>query len=384
MVDFSLTNADERVLQLARQEAAIGHGHARYYDQHENELPPYIFPEVAGKPSPRDLARELEGETSGPAIIDVLLHLEESYADIRLRRTRTGLGQMIVNYAGSPEQVARWGRKELSIALTEPGAGSDPAAIRGTAARDPQTGDWILNGEKIYCSGFGGADGALVLVRGAAENGVRPFMAFVVEKGTAGLKMLGQVRKMGIRSWDTEDFVLQDCRVPDFNRIDADFKKTMIVFNGTRPMVAAHGLGVARALLDFTRETLAAHGVTVQYEPGAAQRSATQDRLLRLEALYDAALLSILRCKWLEERDGRTSGATKVEASMAKAIGGKATRRISQECLELLGPLALSEAFLAEKWFRDARIFDIFEGAGEINRLIVARWLLNYSAKELA
>ena len=125
--------------------------------------------------------------------------------------------------------------------------------------------------------------GVLVLVRGPAENGVRPFMAFVVEKGAPGLKMLGQVKKMGIRSWDTEDFVLQDCRVPDFNHIDADFKKTMIVFNGTRPMVAAFGLGVARALLDFTREKLGEQGIAVRYESGSAQRSATQDRLLRLE-----------------------------------------------------------------------------------------------------
>ncbi len=124
-----------------------------------------------------------------------------------------------------------------------------------------------------------------------------------------------------IRARDTEDFVLQDCRVPEFNRIDADFKKT--------------------------------------------------------------APLSVLRCKWLEEREGRRSGATKVEASMAKTLGGKAARRISQECLDLLGSLGLSEEFLAGKWFRDARI-DIFEGAGEINRPIVARRLLGYSSKELA
>jgi acyl-CoA dehydrogenase len=383
MVDFTPTEADEKILGQLRGEAAIGHRHARYYDKHEDELPPAVFPEVAATPSPHAMARELAGQTSGQAIIDVLIHLEESYNDTRLRRSRTGLGQMIVNYAGTPEQVARWGRKEISIAITEPGAGSDPASIRTSARRDPQTGDWILNGEKIYCSGFGGADGAFVMARGPGEGAARPFMGFIVEKGTPGLKMLGQVKKMGIRSWDTEDFVLQDCRVPDFNRIDVDFKKIMYVFNGTRPMVAALALGVSRALLDFTREKLAEQGVSVRYEPGAAARSAAEDRLLRLEAVYDAALLSILRCKWLEDQDNAKVAETKVEAAMSKVLGGKAARQISQGCLELLGPRALSEEFLAEKWFRDSRIFDIFEGAGEINRLIVARWLLGYSAREL-
>ena len=384
MVDFTLTVADERILRAAREEAAIGHGYARYYDKHEDELTPIVFPEVQGKQSPHDMARELNDDTSGKAIIEVLLHLEEAYADTRLRRTRVGLGQMVVNYAGTAEQIAKFGKKELSIALTEPGAGSDPAAIRGSASRDENTGEWILNGEKIYCSGFGGSDGALVLVRGPGEGTARPFMAFVVEKGAPGLKMLGQVKKMGIRSWDTEDFVLEECRVPELNRIDADFRKTMIVFNGTRPMVAAFGLGVARALLDFTLEKLNEQGVTVDYAGGSSTRSAVQDRILRLEAEYDAALLTVLRCKWLEERDGRDSGATKIEASMAKALSGKAARRISQECIELLGPLGLSEDTLAEKWFRDARIFDIFEGPGEIQRLIIARWLLGYSQKELS
>ncbi|MFO1079355.1 MAG: acyl-CoA dehydrogenase [Reyranellaceae bacterium] len=383
MVDFTLTDADERILAQAREESVIGHRHARWYDKHENELPPAVFPEVADRPSPYELARRLAGETSGKAIIDVLIHLEESYGDTRLRRSRTGLGQMIVNYAGTPEQVARWGRAELSIAITEPGAGSDPASVRTSARRDPATGEWILNGEKIYCSGFGGADGAFVMARGPEVNGVRPFMGFIVEKGTPGLALLGQVRKMGIRSWDTENFVLQDCRLPDFNRIDVDFKKIMYVFNGTRPMVGAMGLGVARALLDFTRGKLAEQGLAVRYEPGAGGRTVAEDRLLRMEALYDAALLSVLRCKWLEEQERDNPAANKVEAAMAKVLGGKAARRISQDCLELLGPQALSEEFLAEKWFRDARIFDIFEGAGEVNRLIVARWLLDYSAREL-
>ena len=143
------------------------------------------------------------------------------------------------------------------------------------------------------------------------------------------------------------------------------------------------GLSIAGSLLDFTRSKLVGGDQAVNYARGARMRSAVEDRLIRLEALYEATLLTILRCKWLEHRDGTTNGATKVEAAMAKTLGGKAARKITQECIEMLGPEALSEEYLAEKWFRDARIFDIFEGAGDVNRLIVARWLLNYSQKEL-
>jgi acyl-CoA dehydrogenase len=255
--------------------------------------------------------------------------------------------------------------------------------IRGSARYDAATDEWILNAEKIYCSAFGASDGAVALVRGPEDRGIRPFMAFVVEKGTPGLTQLGQVKKMGIRSWDTVDFVLQDCRLPAINKLDVDFKKTMIVFNGTRPGVAAMGLSIAGSLLDFTRSKLIDGDQVINYAKGPRTRSAVEDRLIRLEALYEATLLTILRCKWLEHRDGTTNGATKVEAAMSKALGGKAARKITQECMEMLGPEGLSEDYLAEKWFRDARIFDIFEGAGDVNRLIVARSLLNYSQKEL-
>jgi len=148
--------------------------------------------------------------------------------------------------------------------------------------------------------------------------------------------------------------------------------------------VTAFGLKTARNLLDTVRENLLNGELAITYEQGRNARSSVRDRLIALEALHDATELMILRAKWSEQRNGVTAEDTMVEASMAKALGGVATRRITQECMELLGPLALTEEKLAEKWFRDARIFDIFEGAGEINRLIVARWLLGYSGKELS
>ena len=383
MVDFSLTDADKKIAALAREEAEIARGYSRHYDKHEDEIEPKVFDEVKDRPDPLEVLDSLESETSGRVIVEHLVTMETARGDVRMRRIKRHLGDKIVNYAGTEEQRKRFGNKLLSIAMTEPGAGSDPSMIRGTARYDDATGEWILNAEKIYCSAFGASDGAFVFVRGPEKDGVRPFMGFVVEKGTPGLVELGQVRKMGIRSWDTADFVLQDCRVPAINKIDVDFKKTMIVFNGTRPGVAAMGLAIAGSLLEFTREKLFGKDHAIDYTKGIRSRTAIEDRLIRLEALYEATLLTILRCKWLEHRDGTNNGSTKVEAAMSKALGGQAARKITQGCMELLGPEGLSEEYLAEKWFRDARIFDIFEGAGDVNRLIVARSLLNYSQKEL-
>jgi acyl-CoA dehydrogenase len=380
MIDFRLTDAEKKVIKLARDEAKIGHRYSRYYDKHEDELEPAVLPEVAGNRWPREIMAEIASQTSGPALSQWLVHLEESYGDIHLRRYLAALGRTVVNLHGTPEQKEKFGEKRLSISMTEPGAGSDVKALRSTATRDPKTGEWILNGEKMYCSDLSGAPGVLVLVRGKVEDGDRPYMGFVVEHGTPGFKLLGQVPKMGVRSWDTVNFVLENCRVPDFNRIDCDIIKTVMkIFNAARPNVGGLALGMVRALLEFTREKLGEQGVAVDYAQGMAGRSAIQDKLLRMEALYEASWLTAVRCKWLEDIEGGPSNTTMVPASVSKAMCGMAARRISQQCMELLGPLALSEEFLAEKWFRDCRIFDIVEGAGEINRLIIARSILGYS-----
>ncbi|MDN5872778.1 MAG: acyl-CoA dehydrogenase family protein, partial [Sinobacteraceae bacterium] len=143
------------------------------------------------------------------------------------------------------------------------------------------------------------------------------------------------------------------------------------------------GLTYARNVLDMVRDELLDGGQAIDYGKGRNARSALEDRFIQLEAEHDATRLMVLHSKWFEQRNGLTHRETMIRAASAKAVGGTAMRRITQEAMELLGPAALTEERLAEKWFRDARIFDIFEGAGEINRLIVARWLLGYSAKEL-
>ncbi len=383
MVDFTLTERDKQIIKIQLEDEQTVLKYARYYDRHHDELQPEELPEAEGRPSPYQMLKDDPSGTSGAVLTEAFLHLHTP--DVRMRITRTGLGDKIVNYGGTPEQKARWGHKTLSIAITEPGAGSDPTMITGKARHDPATDEWILNGEKLYCSQFGMADGAVVMLRGEPDaNNVRPFLSFVVEKGTKGLQVLGQVDKMGCRNWDTADFVLQDCRVPSFNKLDVDFGGALQVFNGTRPMVAAMGLKYARSIMDAVKAKLAEQGEQIDYSANTNGRSAVQEKLLSLEAEYEAAALVVLRSKWTEQNQGNSSKVTMKEAAEAKAIGGRASRRISQEALALLGPSSLSEETFPEKWFRDTRIFDIFEGPGDICRLIVARQILGYSKRELS
>jgi len=383
MVDFTLTEKDKQIIQIQLEDEQTVLKYARYYDQNHDELQPEELPEAKGRPNPYYMLQDSPDGTSGAVLTEAFLHLHTP--DVRMRITRSGLGDKIVNYGGTPEQKARWGNKTLSIAITEPGAGSDPMMITGKARYDVATAEWILNGEKIYCSQFGMADGAVVMLRGEPDaNNIRPFLSFVVEKGTKGLQVLGQVDKMGCRNWDTADFVLQDCRVPSINKLDVDFGGALQVFNGTRPMVAAMGLKYARSIMEAAVAKLEEQGQRIDYATNTNGRSAVQEKLLSMEAEYEAATMVILHSKWTEQNQGNASKLTMKEAAEAKAIGGRASRRISQEALALLGPAALSEEAFPEKWFRDTRIFDIFEGPGDICRLIVARHILGYSKKELS
>jgi acyl-CoA dehydrogenase len=379
MIDFELTTADEKILDSAHQQALIGRRYARYYDKHENELTPEEFPEAKDLPNPTRLAEEGVSGSSGARILHSLVMLETYWGGVALHRSRWGLGNTVLKTVATPEQIEKWKNHTISIAITEPGAGSDPANIRTTATFDRETDEWILNGEKIFISQAESADAAMVLSRFVGADGIRGMTTFLVEKGTPGFTVGPQLKKLGIRSHDTCNLRFDNCRIPEFNHIKGDFKSTMSVFNDSRPMVGAMALGVARAALDFTREKLAERGVEVSYRGGVRSRSAVVDRLIRMEALYEAALLTVLRSKWLEQQ----GVPPKVEASIAKAAGGKAARKITQGCIDLLGPEALSEDHPLDRCFRDGRIFDIYEGAGEIQRLIIARSILGYTSRDL-
>ena len=381
MVDFSLTPRDKELVALAERENALAAKHARAADVHsiDGALPfPIPHPDVAGLEDPYEALASDPAGTSSDVIAEALIMLAGA-ADADLRDRDHAFGSLVLDEFGTEEQKAKYGHLKLAIGLTEPGAGSDPSMIRSNARYDAGTGDYVLNGEKTFISFFNIYDGAVTLVRGEPdEKGNRPFQTFVVLRNQDGVGKVPSIRKMGMRQHDLAGFSMQDVRVPEIARLSADFAKTFSKFNHNRPLVAAVALGTCRSMLDFTRERLEAGGITVDFARGAARRSAAEDRLIRMEALWEAAWGTVMYAKWKQTQVGTPSYDYRTEASIAKAIAGKAARVITQTCLDILGPEALSEHYLAEKWFRDVRIADIYEGAGEIQRLLIAREMLGY------
>ena len=277
------------------------------------------------------------------------------------------------------------------MAITEPQAGSDTAAIKTTAVRDGD--EWVLNGEKIFVTG---GHKSLVDTPGfvvvwatidpsAGRKGIR---SFVVEAGTSGCTVTKIEKKLGIRSSDTASIVLQNCRVPIENMLGKleeekktteGYKGVMRTFEATRPLVAASALGIARAALEFLKEKLSEHGIEVRYGLPRSRMTNLEREVIDMEVMLRSAWLLTIRAVWMV--DERVP--IKAEASMSKIKAGDAVVRITQKAVELLGPMGYSREHLLEKWFRDGKINDLYEGTGQINRLIVARRILGYSREEL-
>jgi acyl-CoA dehydrogenase len=153
----------------------------------------------------------------------------------------------------------------------------------------------------------------------------------------------------------------------------------MKTFNMTRPMTAAMGLGLAEAALDFTREQLEEAGFEIDYGAGLGTLPAAVEKFIRLEAIFEASVLDTQQCVWLAGQ-GKPNN---MESSVCKAHAGSTVRAVTQGCIEILGPMGASREHLLEKWMRDCRITDIYEGTGEIQRLIIARGLLDYTRADL-
>ena len=389
MIDFELTAKDREILEAIRREALVARGYARHYDENEHEFPPNELPEAKDFPSVFSLFTGRGKEDTGMGVMSMLLTAGQTWGDysVRMRRGKGGLGNAALRAAGTLPQQEKWKDLTLAMAITEPGCGSDPSAVQTTAVLDGD--EWVLNGEKIFVTTGCRADGVVVWATIDKAAGRAAIKSFLVEKGTPGFIVAHKEKKLGIRADDTAAYVFKDCRIPRANLLGAEeaipkagsggFRGVMKTFNMTRPAVAAIGLGIAEAALDFTRDQLREAGIEIEYGAGIGSQSAVARRFQRLEALYEAAMLTVLHAAWLSDH----AKPNNTEASIAKAKGGSAVREITQGCIEILGPLAVSREHLLEKWFRDVRITDIYEGTGQIQRLIIARDILGYSSAEL-
>lgn len=386
---------------------------SRYFDDHEHEIPwDYIqfmhsSMQAMGAsgmtPSEGDPKKERKGPNIGfqrlAATVEML-----SWGDVGIWLCTPGglLGAAAVSATGTPEQKERFlgkfaGEEPVfdAMALTEPHAGSAmPAEVRTTAVRDGE--EWILNGEKIFVTAgkkaLDDSDGFIVVWAtidpAAGRAGVRPF---VIEAGTPGCTVTKLEHKLGIRASDTASVLMQDCRIPFDNILGSPevvqkkkdtkgFKGAMATFDATRPLVAASAVGIARAALEKVKELLQERGITIRYGLPRNRMTNIEREIVDMEALLQSTWLLTIKAMWLaDERKGNT-----FEASACKVRAGDAVVKITQRAVELMGLEGYSNAYLLEKWFRDAKINDLYEGTGQINRLIVARRILGYGRKELS
>jgi acyl-CoA dehydrogenase len=408
MINFEQSNNVKNLRQMVHAVAEqMMRPISREYDEREHEKPTDFLNTmwqvsngnpIGGGPEKKKKAEEGPSERNLAMCVSIE-ELSWGDAGLYLSIPNSGLGGAAVAAAGTPEQkerfLARFSEgdpKWAAMAITEPSCGSDSSAITTTAVKD---GDhWVLNGTKIFCtSGLMAAeksDGFVVVWatvdRSAGRAGIK---AFVVEAHTPGMYVTKVEKKLGIRASDTATLVFEDCRIPLDNILGSPevpktssegFKGVMATFDATRPIVAASAIGVGRAALDFVRDTLKERGVEVRYGAPPHKLTALERDFMEMEAQLQAARLLTWRAAWMMDNGMRNS----LEASMAKAKAGLSVTLITQKAVEMLGPLGYSRELLLEKWMRDAKINDIFEGTQQINQMIVARRILGYSSKELS
>lgn len=323
---------------------------------------------------------ETRGERGSPSFTGVVLAEELAYWDrgVAVAFPGPGLGEPPILAMGTPEQKQRflgpfrapdrprWG----SFAMTEPGAGSDVAAIRTACRRDGA--DWVLDGEKSFAANASRADWIVVFATCDPTLGRAGHRAFVVERGTPGLGDFRIERKMGLEAYESTSFTLRGCRVPAANLLGgeerqsgrAGFKGAMQSFNATRPMIGAMAVGIGRAALDEALAFARSHD--------RLGDPRVRDRLERSRRKLQAARLLCWRAAWLADQQRPNV----LEASMAKAVAPQAAFEAAALGMELLGEEGGRGDHLIEKLFRDVKAMDIVEGTGQIQRVLMARQLV--------
>ncbi|GAA3949124.1 acyl-CoA dehydrogenase family protein [Gordonia caeni] len=366
---------------------------SRKYDLAEHEYPVEL--DELGKlaKQARTTERAAEGEkdsgedtVNGANLRAVLNARELSWGDVGLMLSipGQGLGNAAIAAVANEEQLERFGDVWAAMAITEPGFGSDSAAVSTTAVRDGD--DYLINGEKIFVTAGSRADHVVVWATLDKSQGRAAIKSFVVPLDAEGVSVERLEHKLGIKSSDTAVIRFADARVPADNLLgtpDIDVKKAfggvMQTFDNTRPVVAAMAVGVGRAALEEMRRMLEEAGHPVDYDTPVAVQHAAVAEFIRLESDWEASWLLTLRAAWMADNATPNS----LEASMSKAKAGRTVTEVTNKAVEIGATGAYAETELVEKWARDSKILDIFEGTQQIQQLIIARRVLGKSSADL-
>jgi len=340
-----------------------------------------------------DDAKKKEGEAkkkTGGNLFGVLASEELSWGDpgLLLCLPGPGLGGPPVRATGTPEQrkrffsifddyetgPLRWG----AYGLTEPNAGSDVSGIRSTCRKDGK--HWVLNGRKCYITNGARASWTVIFATIDPALGRAGHRAFVVEKGTPGFSVGRIEDKMGLRASETAELVLEDCRVPEENLLGGEekyvtkegFMTAMKTFDNTRPLVAAMAIGIGRAAYEYACDFVKENYALSRHVP---RYSAIVERLAKVGRGLEAARALTWRAAWMADN----GHANAKEASMSKAMAGQAAIRACIEAIEICGAegTLAKDHQLLEKWFRDIKVYDIFEGTGQIQRIVISKRLIS-------
>jgi acyl-CoA dehydrogenase len=327
-----------------------------------------------------------EENHNGANMAAVLQAIEASWGDaaMLLSIPYQGLGNAAVSAVATDEQLQRLGKVWAAMAITEPGFGSDSAAVSTTATLDGD--EYVINGEKIFVTAGSRATHIVVWATLDKSKGRPAIKSFIVPREHPGVTVERLENKLGIKGSDTAVIRFDNARIPKDNLLGnpeiepgKGFAGVMETFDNTRPVVAGMAIGIARATLEELRKILTNAGVEISYDKPSHAQSAPAAEFLRMEADWEAAYQLTLRAAW--QADNKIPNSK--EASMAKAKAGRVGSDITLKAVELAGTAGYSEEALLEKWARDSKIMDIFEGTQQIQQLVVARRLLGLSSSEL-
>ncbi len=293
--------------------------------------------------------------------------------------TREQQAEWIPQCFGTPDDI-----KLAAFGVSEPDAGSDVSSLKTRAVYDEAADEWVLNGTKTWITNGGLANTHVIVASVDPELGGRGHASFVIPEGTPGISQGQKFQKMGIRASHTAEVVLQDCRVPGRcllggkEKLDErlararEGKRTstqaaMATFEASRPLVGAQAIGIARAAyeyaLDYAKERR-------QFGRAIIENQAIAFKLADMKTRTDAARLLVWRAAWMAATGKRFESG---EGSMSKVFAGETAVHVTDEAIQILGGYGYIREHPVERWHRDAKIYTIFEGTSEIQRLVISR-----------